>query len=115
MEITSPDQLTGPVIREMRERMGMTLEAFWGPLGVGRSRGSTYETGVHRIDPPARLLVYLHHVCGFPVALPHDSMRVIGASANYIGEARMNMDAAAKLTQSAVNQLNNATHILGEI
>lgn len=115
MEITNPDQLTGPVIREMREKAGLTQQQFWGPFGVGKSRASAYETGEHRIDRPAQLLVYLNHICGFPIGLPHSAMLVAGLIAGASGNAAKEIGQAAASIETAVGKLNQARQKLEEI
>lgn len=105
MEISRPDQITGPIARQMRENMGLTQKQFWGPFGINKSRASGYETEKHEIDEPIQLLVYLHHVCRFPVNRPHDAMRRIGTVINNLGEGFEALDEALKGMEAAVEGL----------
>jgi len=113
MEITKPDQLTGQVIKQMREGSGKTQTEFWGPIGVGKSRGSGYERGTHSVDEPVQLLVYLVHVCGIPVNLSHSAMLTMGNVANGIGNGITAIDEATAEALAAINNLKSAKALLG--
>lgn len=105
MEITKPDQLTGPVIREIRLAAGKTLSEFWGPFGVNKSQASVYERR-EQINQAFQQLIYLSYVCGVPVDLPHDAMVAVGKIAGGIGQGIAAID-------DAINNLNSAkAHIL---
>lgn len=113
MEITKPDQLTGQVIKQMREGSGKTQTEFWGPIGVSKSRGSGYERGTHGVDEPVQLLVYLHHVCGVPVNLPHEYMAAMGQVAQGVGLGITAIEKATAEALAAINNLKSAKALLG--
>lgn len=50
-----------PNPKEIRRRLGLNQEEFWGRLGVTQSGGSRYETG-RNMPKPVRELLRLVHV-----------------------------------------------------
>lgn len=114
MEITSPGQLTGSVIRGMREAVGKTQQEFWGPLGVSKGRASTYEREQHPISQTTQLLVYLHHVCGFPVSLEHEAMVAAGAVAGSAAKGIASIKRAAAIAEGGADTLRSALACLGK-
>lgn len=108
MEITKPGQLTGPIIREMRQKAGKTQSEFWGPLGVNRSRASSYERENHKIDEPVQQLVYLHHICRFPVGLAHESMVMAGSVASGAAEGSDAIKRAIAIAEGGADVLRSA-------
>lgn len=115
MEITKPDQLLGHVAREMRMAAGMTQSQFWGPLGVSKSRASTYENGVHPIDAPVQLLLYLRNVCGFPISDDHQAMVAAGSAARAALEGGRAIKSVVAPVTDAINELSRVkARILGE-
>lgn len=115
MEITKPDQVMGAVAKDMRLASGLTQTQFWGPLGVSKSRASNYENGVHTIDPPVQVLIYLRHVCGFPIADDHQSMVAAGRAAQATLEGSNAIKSAMEPVSAAITELSRAkARILGE-
>src|SRR5499426_3028478 len=55
----STDKLTNP--REIRHRLGLNQQEFWGRIGVTQSGGSRYESG-RSMPKPVRELLRLVHV-----------------------------------------------------
>lgn len=108
MEITQPQQLTGPIIRGMRNEAGLTQQAFWGPLGVTKSRGSSYEKELHKIDEPVQLLVYLFYVCKMPVNLPHDEMLLAITAINSVAGGADAIKRAIAIAEGASDNLKTA-------
>lgn len=105
MEVTHPDQLTGPIIRRIREEAGKTQAEFWGPLGVSKGRASTYESEKYPINESAKLLVYLHHVCGFPLGLPHDSMVIAAKVAAKVSDGCEAVRRAIAIAEAGADDL----------
>ena len=59
MTIKSFDKVTNP--RDIRRRLGMNQQEFWGMIGVTQSGGSRYESG-RNMPRPVRELLRLVHV-----------------------------------------------------
>ena len=114
MEVTNPGQLTGPSIRDMRLKAGKTQKEFWGPIGVSKGRASTYECGKHAIDGTVQHLVYLHHVCGFPLGLPHESMMLAGAAVKSISSGFGALKQATAIAEAAIDNLKSAQACMKE-
>lgn len=109
MEITSPSQITGAVARQLRIDRKMRQIDFWGPVGVpNKSMASSYEREIHRISEPVQLLVYLHHVCGFPVGQPHEVMLRLGAAMSSAGNGMTKLRQAAAIAEAAIDHLKSA-------
>jgi transcriptional regulator with XRE-family HTH domain len=69
------DKLTNP--REIRHRLGMNQQEFWGRIGVTQSGGSRYESG-RSMPKPVRELLRLVHVDQIDVRkITRDDFRVI--------------------------------------
>src|SRR3954469_24208037 len=60
----SSDKLTNP--REIRHRLGLNQQEFWGRIGVTQSGGSRYESG-RTMPKPVRELLRLVHIEGIPL------------------------------------------------
>lgn len=52
---TAYRQLTGPMLKERRQELGLTQTAFWSVADVSAATGSNYETGTTRKIPGAVL------------------------------------------------------------
>jgi len=59
MTIKSFEKVTNP--RDIRRRLGMNQQEFWGMIGVTQSGGSRYESG-RNMPRPVRELLRLVHV-----------------------------------------------------
>ena len=71
----STDKLTNP--RQIRYRVGMNQQEFWGSIGVTQSGGSRYENG-RSMPKPVRELLRLVHVAQIDVhKLTRDDFRLI--------------------------------------
>lgn len=53
--------------RDIRQRLGLNQQEFWGKVGVTQSGGSRYESG-RAMPKPVRELVRLVHVEGIDLA-----------------------------------------------
>lgn len=114
MEVTNPDQLCGSLVRQMRLEAGKTQGEFWGPLGVHKDRAITYENGRHKIGKPLQILIYLHHVCRFPVDLPHESMLMIGAAMGSLNSGVAKLKQATAIAEAAIDHLKSAQKCMEE-
>lgn len=116
MEITSPGQITGPVAKKLRQDRGMTQTEFWAPVGVPyKGMASNYERDVHRISEPLQILIYLHHICRFPVGLDHNHMSAIGAVLNSGAQGLAKMKQATAIAEAAIDHLKSARSCMEEI
>lgn len=115
MQITKPDQITGPVVRELRESTGMTQPLFWGAVNISKQRGSNYEKGIRRVDPAVQLLLYLRFVCGLPMNLPHETMKAACAIVTHAGTGIAAIQQAATSIESAVGKIHQAKQELESI
>lgn len=71
----SSDKLTNP--REIRHRLGLNQQEFWGRIGVTQSGGSRYESG-RSMPKPVRELLRLVHVDQIDVRkITRDDFRVL--------------------------------------
>ena len=69
------EKLTNP--REIRHRLGLNQQEFWGRIGVTQSGGSRYESG-RSMPKPVRELLRLVHVDQIDVRkITRDDFRVI--------------------------------------
>ncbi|MEO8631120.1 MAG: helix-turn-helix transcriptional regulator [Betaproteobacteria bacterium] len=69
------EKLTNP--REIRHRLGLNQQDFWGRIGVTQSGGSRYESG-RSMPKPVRELLRLVHVDQIDVRkITRDDFRVI--------------------------------------
>jgi transcriptional regulator with XRE-family HTH domain len=59
MTVKAVDKLADP--REIRRKLGMNQQQFWGMIGVTQSGGSRYESG-RNMPRPVRELLRLVHV-----------------------------------------------------
>lgn len=59
MTVKAADKLADP--REIRRKLGMNQQQFWGMIGVTQSGGSRYESG-RNMPRPVRELLRLVHV-----------------------------------------------------
>lgn|SRR5690554_1258148 len=88
MKITSPEQITGPLAKGLREKAGMTQRDFWGQFGASKCRASYYENEKWEINPQVKQLVYLKYICGIPVFGPHADLLKLGKAARDIMKQR---------------------------
>lgn len=61
------DQITGPVARDMRLKLGMTQKDFWAPVGVTQSVACRYETSDVAVPRPVRILLVAHYISGVKI------------------------------------------------
>lgn len=54
--------LSGEGLRELRLRLEMTQDQFWGPARVSRPVGSAYELGKSNASERVRFLLWLAHL-----------------------------------------------------
>lgn len=66
MELHSIDQLDGDFIESYRLHLGLSLERFWGAIGVSAPRGYRYETKVHKLQDAEKRLLFLQYGVGIP-------------------------------------------------
>jgi hypothetical protein len=115
MNITHPSQITGKVALELRSRAGKTQMEFWGPFGVAKAMASGYEREKHRINEPLQILIYMHHICRFPVNAEHDEMLAAGAAINCVAEGMAALKKAAVIAEAAIDHLKSAQACVEEI
>lgn len=65
------EELTGPKIRKLRHRRGLTLDQFWLRLGISRGMGGQYERQHCAISNKVKLLVWLFHIASTEEALAY--------------------------------------------
>ena len=74
MKIKTDKDITGPVARDIRTKIGMPQHAFWGAVGVRQAIASRYEAGL-RVPPAVRSLIFIRYVAG----IPFDTSTEVGA------------------------------------
>jgi transcriptional regulator with XRE-family HTH domain len=75
MTAKTVDMLANP--REIRRKLGMNQQQFWGMIGVTQSGGSRYESG-RNMPRPVRELLRLVHVERLDLGrIRRDDMRVL--------------------------------------
>ena len=114
MKITSPAQIDGAVAKALREQAGHSQREFWGSLGIGRARGCHLEKGRNRIDEPIKRLIYLHHVCGLPLDLPHDTMLALAETARRAGMGIATLEQAIAQAETAIDNLKRCKALVLE-
>jgi|GEM_PF-2702590 len=109
MEITSHDQITGSVAKQLRANLKMTQAEFWGVVGVAnKSVASSYEREIHRVSEPLQILLYLHHVCRFPINEPHSVMLQLGSAMSSLGTGIAKIKQATAIAEAAIDNLKSA-------
>ena len=73
--ISTANDITGPVARQLRVMRGMSQREFWGAIGVKQAIGCRYELGF-RVPGPIKTLVFIRYVAG----IEHDLSTVEGAA-----------------------------------
>ena len=63
MKIKTDRDITGPVAKELRTKLGLSQPAFWGPVGVKQSVASKYESGL-RLPDSVRSMLFIRYVAG---------------------------------------------------
>lgn len=114
MEITRPDQIDGAAASQLRAAEKKSQPEFWGPFGISKSRASAYETGKRDIPEECKILIYLIHVCRFPIGLPHEVMLQIGAALNSAAEGMKKLKQAAVIAEAAIDHLKSAQKCMEE-
>lgn len=110
MPLTEKD-ITGPVVRAMREELGLTQTAFWSQIGVKQSVGCKYEAETP-IPQAARILIVANYVSGLKIdARTLDGVKELKAlgkiqssfqqAADAASEVRGTLDEAAKKISEA--------------
>ncbi len=104
MKVESPDDITPEVLRELRERHGLSLRRFWANLGYSDQRGGNYERGDRAISDDAKRAVYLHYVAGLPVDIKASELRALLA----LRDAKHRLIEAANQTTDAAEAIRLA-------
>ena len=63
-EVKTEADVTGPRVRAIRKRLGLSLPEFWGPLGVQSTTGGRLETENVKPSKPVRIAVFTRYVAG---------------------------------------------------
>jgi len=63
MKIRTEEDITGPIAKSMRVKLGLTQPEFWGAVRVKQPVASRYEAGL-RLPDPVRLLLFVRYVAG---------------------------------------------------
>jgi hypothetical protein len=92
-------------LREFRNSKGLTIEAFWKPIGVTKSGGSRYETCERKLpDPVAKMLYTAYgYMPGMTSAQDVKRVHVSSEEAELISYLRENPDVL-----NMVNRLKNS-------
>ena len=108
MDITmmTQDQITGPVTREMRVKLGMTQKDFWAPAGVQQSVACRYETGDVAIPKSVRILLVAHYIAGLNI----DASTKAGiAELAKLGAIQSSFKTASSEARRALRDLHSAS------
>lgn len=67
MKLTTFDQVQPAFISEYRDKvLKISLDKFWGAVGVAPVRGHRYETGVTKLPDTVKRLVFIQYGAGIP-------------------------------------------------
>ena len=66
MQLDSIEQVTAEFIEAYRTERGLSLEQFWGAIGLSPTRGYRYESEVYKIPDTVRRLLFLQYGAGIP-------------------------------------------------
>lgn len=66
MKLDNIEQIKAPFLIEYRQSLDLSLEKFWGAIGINAVRGFRYETGVTKIPETVKRLIFLQHSVGIP-------------------------------------------------
>ena len=112
MPFTEKD-ITGSVVRAMREKLGLSQSAFWQAVGVEQSVGCRYESD-KRIPRPVRILIVAHYVSGVKInAATHEGVQELARlgsmqqSKKAIHDIRKSIKSAAERLEHAAERLTN--------
>ncbi|NTE96730.1 hypothetical protein [Agrobacterium tumefaciens] len=116
MKIENESEITGPVARQLREGVGLTVVKFWGDVCVTANRAWRYENGHSELPQPIRRLIYLHYVVGVPVDLHSKELAELAELAKFASPVRRTrrdivtasgfIDQAAELLKQAKEVMN---------
>lgn len=68
MSISTENDITAAVAKQLREEAGLTQAEFWTGVGSNQSSGHWFEGGRRKSIPrPIRMLIFLRHVAKMPV------------------------------------------------
>ena len=63
MKIRTDSDISGPIAKGMRLKLGLSQPDFWGAVRVKQSIASKYESGL-RLPDPIKLLLFIRYVAG---------------------------------------------------
>lgn len=66
MQLDNIEQLTGEFIKNYRTELGLSLEQFWGAIGVSAPRGYRYESEMISVRDLIKRLLFLQYGLGIP-------------------------------------------------
>ena len=109
MPLTEQD-ITGPVVRAMREELGLTQTAFWSQIGVKQSVGCKYEADTP-IPQAARILIVANYVSGLKIdARTADGVKELKT----LGKIQSSFQKAADAAQDVRGTLDEAAQKIAE-
>lgn len=107
MNLTEKD-ISGPVVRTLRERLGLTQTVFWSRLGVRQPSGARYEADTP-IPQAVRILIVANYVSGLHIdAASHDGV----AELSRLGTIQAGFKQARHAASAARIKLDAAAHKL---
>lgn len=66
MELDNIEQLTAEFIEKYRTELGLSLDRFWGAVGISAPRGYRYETEANNLPDTVKRLLFLQYGVGIP-------------------------------------------------
>lgn len=115
MEVKSPSDINGLVVRQIRLERKMSLREFWPAVGVSYSAGSAYEHSRNEIPEPVRRVVFLHYVLGLPTdidaagfdgLMQADKFKAARDTKNRLAK----IEALARKASDHLNQIQEVAH-----
>ncbi len=102
------NEMTGPVVRSLREGVGLSQKAFWGPLGVKQSVGCKYESDTP-IPHSVRILIVATYISGLKIdARTGEAV----AELSKLGSIQAAFQQASSTAATVRDQLDHAAHQL---
>ena len=101
MQLNNIEQVEPKFIKKYRDEvLKISLDQFWGAIGISAPRGYRYETEAYKMPDTVKRLIFLQHGVGIPTdcqsedfmnfvaALKHSNPYKIGQAAKLIREAQ---------------------------
>lgn len=99
MELDNIEQLTAEFIENYRKGLNLSLEQFWGAVGVSAPRGYRYESELINLPDTVKRLLFLQYGVGIPTDCQSEDFQNFAAAMRQSNPFKVGQ--AAKLIREA--------------